>query len=62
MLLPSARAKKQDIVGIVLEPYGDDSRQHTRSGNPQRLFHNGETPENPPRVWTLKRLPAPAAE
>jgi hypothetical protein len=42
--------------------YGDDSRLHTRDGNPQKLSHCHETPENPPRVWTFKRLPTPAAE
>jgi hypothetical protein len=60
LMAPNAVAvrkrKTQDIVAILLEAYGDDSRLHARGGNPQRLSHNGETPENPRRVWTFKRL------
>jgi hypothetical protein len=42
--------------------FGDNLRLPSRYGNPQRLSHNSETPENPRRVWSFKRLPAPAAE
>jgi hypothetical protein len=42
------------IVAIQLLEYGDDSRLRTRDGNPQKLSHCHETPENPPRVWTFK--------
>jgi hypothetical protein len=60
LLAPNARAvrqrKTQAIVAIVLDCYGDDSRLHTRGGNPQKLSHNAETAENPPRVWTFKKL------
>jgi hypothetical protein len=44
------RHKDRAIVCIVLEAYGDDCRGHERAGNPQRLSHNAETPENPNRV------------
>jgi hypothetical protein len=38
-------------------------RASTRApGNPQKLSHNAETPDNPHGVWAFKRLPAPAAE
>ena len=60
---PNARIirkrKTQAIVAIVLEPYGDDSRLHTRDTNPQRLSHNAETTENPHHVWTFKKLEPP---
>ena len=56
------KRKTGAIVAIQLLEYGDDSRLHTRDGNPQKLSHCHETPENPPRVWAFKRLPAPAAE
>jgi hypothetical protein len=51
--------KTQEIVAIILEPYGDDSRVHTRSGDPQKLSHNSETADNPRRVWTFKKLEPP---
>ena len=57
---PNARIvrkhKTKEIVCIVLEPYGDDYRVHEHNGNPQRLSHNHETPENPNRVWTFKKI------
>jgi hypothetical protein len=60
LMAPNARAvfkrKTKALVCIVLEGHGDDSRLHERDGNPQRLSHNHETPENPNRVWTFKRL------
>jgi hypothetical protein len=51
--------KTKEIVAIILEPYGDDTRVHERNGNPQRLSHNAETAENPRRVWTFKKLEPP---
>ena len=60
LMAPNAIAvrkrKTQAIVAIVLEPYGDDSRLHTRNRNAQKLSHNCETAENPRRVWTFKKL------
>ena len=56
------KRKTGAIVAIQLLEWGDDSRLHTRDGNPRKLSHCHETPENPPRVWTFKRLPAPAGE
>jgi hypothetical protein len=50
------RRKDKAIACILLEHYGDDSRLHARSGNPQKLSHCSETPENPPRVWVFKRI------
>jgi hypothetical protein len=59
LMAPNARVvrkrKTQAIVAILLEPYRDDSRLHARGGNPQKLFHNGETPENPHGVWTFQK-------
>ena len=63
LLAPNAkvvrRRKTQAIVAIVLEPYGDDHRLRQRAGNPQKLSHLSETPENPRGVWTFKRLQPP---
>ena len=60
--VPVRKRKTGAIVAIQLLEWGDDSRLHTRDGNPLKLSHCHETPENPPRVWTFKRLPAPAGE
>jgi hypothetical protein len=51
--------KTKEIVAIILEPFGDDSRIHTRDTNPQKLSHNAETADNPRRVWTFKKLEPP---
>jgi hypothetical protein len=63
---PNAVAVRQRktgaIVAIQLLDFGDNLRIPGKYGNPQRLSHNAETPENPPRVWAFKRLPASAAE
>jgi hypothetical protein len=56
------KRKTGDIVAIQLLDYGDNLRVPSKYGNPQRLSHNHETPDNPHGVWTFKRLPAPAAE
>jgi hypothetical protein len=51
------KRKTGEVVCVLLEPHGDDSRLHARGGNPQRLSHDCETEDNPPRVWTFKKLP-----
>jgi hypothetical protein len=51
--------KTKEIVAIILEPYGDDSHGHERDGNPHRLSHNHEMPDNLRRVWTFKKLEPP---
>jgi hypothetical protein len=56
------KRKTGAIVAIQLLDFGDNLRLPSRYGNPQMLSHNSETPENPPRVWAFKRLPAPTAE
>jgi hypothetical protein len=56
------KLKTGAIVAIELREWGDDLRLHARDGNPQKLSHCHETPENPPRVWTFKSMPAPVAE
>jgi hypothetical protein len=56
------KRKTGAIVAIQLLDFGDSLRVPSRYGNPQKLSHNHETPENPPHVWTFKRLPAPPAE
>ena len=45
------------IVELQLLEFGDDARLAPRDGNPQKLSHDSETAENPPRVWTFKKLP-----
>ena len=50
------KRKTGAIVAIQLLDFGDNLRIPSKYGNPQRLSHNAETPENPPRVWTFKRL------
>jgi len=55
------KRKTGTVVEIQLQECGDDSRTHSKWGNPQKLSHNSETADNPPRVWTLKRLPDPSA-
>jgi len=50
------RGKTGRFAAIQLLAHGDDSRLRSRYGNPQRLSHDSETDENPPRVWTLKKL------
>jgi hypothetical protein len=54
------KRKTGRIVEIQLLEYGDDSRTPSKCGNPQKLSHNHETPDNPPGVWTLKKLGASA--
>jgi hypothetical protein len=54
--VPVRARKNRAIAAIELLAHGDDSRLRSRYGNPQRLSHDNETDENPPRVWTLKKL------
>jgi hypothetical protein len=54
------KRKTGAVVEIQLLEYGDDSRTPSKWGNPQKLSHNHETPDNPPGVWTLKKLGASA--
>ena len=52
------RKRKTGAIGAIqLLEWGDDSRLHTRDGNPRKLSHCHETPENPPRAWAFKKLP-----
>ena len=56
------RCKDEAVACILLEEYGDDALLHTRGGNPRKLSHHSETAENPPRVWTFKRIRPLAGE
>jgi hypothetical protein len=59
------KRKTGPVVELQLLEFGDDSRTPSQWGNPQRLSHKHETPDNPAGVWMLKRLAdvaAPAAE
>jgi hypothetical protein len=47
---------KRYIAEIQLLDYGDSSSVPAKWGRPQKLSTNLETEENPPRVWTFKRL------
>ena len=51
------RRKDRAVVEIQLAVHGDDTRLPARYGNPQKLSHDSETAENPPRIWTFKKLP-----
>lgn len=53
----AVRARKTgDVVAILLETWGDDSRLRARDANPQRLSHRSVTEDNPNRCWTFKKL------
>jgi hypothetical protein len=54
VLVRQRRDKK--LVEIQLYDVGDDSRKRGQAGNPQRYSHDHETAENPPNVWTLRRI------
>ena len=41
------KRKTGAVVAIQLLEWGDDFRLHTRDGNPRKLSHCHETPENP---------------
>jgi hypothetical protein len=60
MLLHGSNARpriyRHRIVEIQLLDYGDCSRVPAKWGRPQKLCTNLETEENPPTVWTFKRL------
>jgi hypothetical protein len=55
------KRKTGPVVELQLLQHGDDTRAPSQWGNPQKLSHNHETPENPAGVWTLKRLTDVAA-
>jgi hypothetical protein len=55
--VPVRVRKTQAIAAIQLVAHGDDTRLQPHSGNPQALSHHAASDENPPNVWTFKRLP-----
>ncbi len=62
---PNARVQENDAGQvIVLQHWSDDTSLIVHRGNPRRYSHDHETGENPPRVWTMRRLGAkdPAGE
>jgi hypothetical protein len=54
------RHRDRLVVEIQIHETADDSDIPARSGNPLRYSHDNETGTNPPRVWTLKRIPRAA--
>jgi len=48
--------KTGNIVEVQVLEFGDDSRLPSKYGNPFKLSTDYETPDNPPNVWTLKKL------
>lgn len=50
------RRKDGKIVRIVLENFSDDTNLVVHRGNPRRYSHDHETEQNPPRVWTMRKL------
>jgi hypothetical protein len=44
------------VVEIRLQHSADDSHLVVHRGNPRRYSHDRETEQNPPRVWTMRRL------
>jgi len=53
---PVRRRKDGKIVRIMLANVSDDSGLVKHRGNPRRYSHDHETPDNPPRVWTMRHL------
>jgi hypothetical protein len=49
---------KRIPVEIQLLDHGDSWRIPPKWGRPQKLSTNLEGPDNPPRVWKFKRIPA----
>lgn len=43
-------------VRVNLRSLSDDTSLVKHRGNPRRYSHDRETNENPPRVWTIRRL------
>jgi hypothetical protein len=43
-------------IRIVLDSHSDDTEMVVHRGNPRRYSHDHENEQNPPRVWTLRRL------
>ena len=54
--VPVLVRKTGAVAAVQLLDYGDDSRQPSRWGNPFTTSTRLETAENPPNVWTLKRV------
>lgn len=44
------------VVQVILRNHSDDSNLVAHRGNPRRYSHDHETKQNPPRVWTIRRL------
>lgn len=47
--------KTKKIVRLVIRDFGGNYKG-PRRGNPRQYSHDHETRDNPPRVWTFKRL------
>jgi hypothetical protein len=56
------KRKTGNIVEIQLLEYGDDSRLPGKWGNPQATSTRAESDDNPPNVWTLKKVRTAPAE
>jgi hypothetical protein len=56
------KRKTGHIVEIQLLEYGDDSRLPGKWGNPQATSTRAESDDNPPNVWTLKKVRTAPAE
>lgn len=52
------RRKTGEVVRIKLRNFSDDSSLEVHRSNPRRYSHDHETEQNPPRVWTLRKLPS----
>lgn len=47
---------------VILRHFSDDSTMIVHRGNPRRYSHDHETPENPARVWTMRKLAPPSKD
>lgn len=50
------RRKDNLVVRINLRSLADNRHEHGHRGDPRKYSHDHETRENPPRVWTMRRL------
>ncbi len=50
------RRRDRKIVQINVENHGECFSMKPQRGNPRRYSHDHETRDNPPRVWTIRRL------
>jgi hypothetical protein len=50
------RRHRREIVELQLLDFGNSYRISPKWGNAQKLSTNLETPDNPARVWTLKKV------